>query len=109
MCETQLTTDVSSLGLPDAQAHGYRRFTVQANWKGVMEPFLDGYHVQRLHANSIGPQGANMFADVVGVTDQLGRSLRQTSGRINFTPADVTASVNIRNFIVHAYNAIPLS
>lgn len=74
-----------------------------------MEPFLDGYHVQRLHANSIGPQGANMFADVVGVTDQLGRSLRQTSGRINFTPADVTASVNIRNFIVHAYNAIPLS
>jgi phenylpropionate dioxygenase-like ring-hydroxylating dioxygenase large terminal subunit len=104
----QLAIDFESLGLPTAFAYGYRRFSLKANWKGVMEPFLEGYHVQRLHSKSIGPQGANMFADVVGVTDRFGRNLRQTSGRINFSP-DMLAErdINIRNYIVHAYNLFP--
>ena len=106
--ENALADDFDSLGLPTAYAYGYRRFSLKANWKGVMEPFLEGYHVQRLHAKSIGPQGANMFADVVGVTDRVGRNLRQTSGRINFTP-DLLAErdINIRNYIVHAFNLFP--
>lgn len=105
-----LEADFISLGLPTAHAYGYRRFSVRANWKGVMEPFLEGYHVQRLHSKSIGPQGANMFADVVGVTDQLGRSLRQTSGRIDFSPTIVDdPTANIRKHVVHAYNVFPNS
>ena len=104
----QLALDFESLGLPHAYAYGYRRFSLKANWKGVMEPFLEGYHVQRLHAKSIGPQGANMFADVVGVIDRFGRNLRQTSGRINFTPdLLVERDINIRNYIVHAFNVFP--
>lgn len=104
----QLETDFNALGLPHAYAYGYRRFSLKANWKGVMEPFLEGYHVQRLHSKSIGPQGANMFADVVGVTDQFGRNLRQTSGRINFTPDLLKeCDINIRNYVVHAYNVFP--
>ena len=104
----QLALDWDSLGLSTAYSYGYRRFSLKANWKGVMEPFLEGYHVQRLHNKSIGPSGANMFADVVGVTDQFGRNLRQTSGRINFTP-DMLAErdLNIRSYVVHAYNVFP--
>ena len=104
----QLAEDFESLGLHTAFAYGYRRFTLNANWKGVMEPFLEGYHVQRLHGKSIGPQGANMFADVVGVSDRYGRNIRQTSGRINFAPDLLNESdVNIRSYIVHAFNLFP--
>jgi phenylpropionate dioxygenase-like ring-hydroxylating dioxygenase large terminal subunit len=105
---SQLAADFDSLGIANAYAYGYRRFSLNANWKGVMEPFLEGYHVQRLHSKSIGPQGANMFADVVGVTDQFGRHLRQTSGRINFTPDLLQErDLNIRSYVVHAFNVFP--
>ena len=106
----QIAADLESLGVPGAHSYGYRRFSLRANWKGVMEPFLEGYHVQRLHAKSIGPMGANMFADVVGVTDRLGRHIRQTSGRINFTPELLEErGLNIRNYVVHAFNIFPNS
>jgi len=104
----EIAVDLASLGLAKAFAYGYRRFPLKANWKLVMEPFLEGYHVQRLHSKSIGPQGANMFADVVGVSDRFGLSTRQTSGRSNFSP-DILQEpgLNIRNYVVHAFNLFP--
>lgn len=82
----QLAVDFESSGLPTAYAYGYRRFSLKANWKGVMEPFLEGYHVQRLHSKSIGPQGANMFADVVGVTDRFGATCARPLVESTFRP-----------------------
>lgn len=103
-----VSDDLARLGLPRAFAYGYRRFSLKANWKLVMEPFLEGYHVQRLHARSIGPKGFDMFADVVGVVDQLGLHIRQTSGRGNFTPEVLDQpDLNIRSYVTHAYNLFP--
>ena len=106
--DEQIAEDFECLGLPTAYQYGYRRFDLEANWKLVMEPFLEGYHVQRLHAKSIGPQGLDMFEDVVGVQERFGRHIRQTNGRGNFTP-DVLQKpgTNIRKFITHAYNIFP--
>ena len=104
----QIATDFEHLGLPRWHVYGYRRFDLSANWKLVMEPFLEGYHVQRLHINSIGPQGLDMFADVVSVPDHFGVHIRQTSGRGNFT-AEILEhpDTNIRNYTVFAYNLFP--
>lgn len=77
----QLAADLEALNLPRGHVYGRRQFDLNANWKLVLEPFLEGYHVQRLHAQSVGP----LFADVATVVDQFGDSLRQTSGKANFT------------------------
>lgn len=104
----QISDDMTHLGLPTAHLYGYRRFPLKANWKLIMEPFLEGYHVQRLHARSIGPLGMDMFADVVSVADRFGVHIRQTSGRGNFSPEVLDQpDINIRSYVTHAYNLFP--
>ncbi|HET6970817.1 MAG TPA: aromatic ring-hydroxylating dioxygenase subunit alpha [Phenylobacterium sp.] len=100
----QLALDFEAMEIPKAHVYGYRRFDLKANWKLVLEPFLEGYHVQRLHAQSIG----DMFADVPNVYDRFGRHTRQISGKINFTPDMLDGEVkNIHDIVTHAYLAFP--
>lgn len=100
----QLIDDFEHLGIPKAHVYGHKQFELDANWKLVLEPFLEGYHVQRLHAQSIG----NMFADVPNVTDRFGLHTRQISGKINFTPDMIDQGVkNIHGVVTHAYQVFP--
>lgn len=100
----QLATDFEAMDIPSAHVYGYRRFDLNANWKLVLEPFLEGYHVQRLHAQSIG----DMFADVPNVYERFGRHTRQISGKVNFTPDMLDGPVkNIHELVTHAYLAFP--
>lgn len=100
----QLAVDFTAMGIPDAHVYGHKRFDLAANWKLVLEPFLEGYHVQRLHAQSIG----DMFADVPNVYDRFGRHTRQVSGKVNFTPDLLDQPVkNIHELVTHAYLAFP--
>jgi len=100
----ELVGDMTGLGLPTAFAYGRRTFPVAANWKLVLEPFLEGYHVQRLHAQSIG----QLFADVPTVLSRLGMHMRQTSGKAAFTPdmLDLPGE-NIHKTVTHAYQLFP--
>lgn len=100
----QVAADFAAMGVPDAHVYGHKRFDLDANWKLVLEPFLEGYHVQRLHAQSIG----DMFADVPNVYDRFGRHTRQISGKMNFTPDLLDGPVkNIHDIVTHAYLAFP--
>ena len=100
----QLALDFTAMGIPNAHVYGHKRFDLNANWKLVLEPFLEGYHVQRLHAQSIG----DMFADVPNVYDRFGRHTRQVSGKANFTPDLLDQPVkNIHELVTHAYLAFP--
>lgn len=102
--EAQLAEDLEALNLPRAHVYGRRQFDLKANWKLVIEPFLEGYHVQRLHAQSVGP----LFADVATVTDQFGDSLRQVSGKINFTVEGLDdPALNIHKVVTFAYQMFP--
>lgn len=100
----QLAADFDAFELADLHLYGHRRFDLKANWKLVLEPFLEGYHVQRLHARSVGP----LFADVPNVVDRLGPNIRQISGKLNFTPdcLDIPGE-NIHASVTHAYNVFP--
>ncbi len=101
----QVDADFTALGLPTAHVYGRKTFDLKANWKVVLEPFLEGYHVQRLHAASIG----NLFVDAPSMVDSFGANIRQVSGRIGYEPAmlDEDPDSNIHKLITHAYTAFP--
>ncbi|MET0364472.1 MAG: aromatic ring-hydroxylating dioxygenase subunit alpha [Sphingobium sp.] len=101
--DDQLAADFEALRMPTSHVYGRKLFTLNANWKLVFEPFLEGYHVQRLHAASVGP----MFADVPTITDRLGLHFRQTSGKVNFDPSLITPEENIHKSVTFAYQIIP--
>lgn len=54
--------------------------TKKTNWKLVIEAFEDGYHVVRLHRNTVGP----MFKDVTSDIERIGDNLRSIVARSNF-------------------------
>ncbi len=101
----QIAEDFESLGIPTAHVYGRKTFELKANWKVVLEPFLEGYHVQRLHAASIG----DLFVDAPNIVDLFGPNVRQLSGRVGYEPSmlDEDPAGNIHKLITHAYTAFP--
>jgi nitrite reductase/ring-hydroxylating ferredoxin subunit len=100
----ELAEDLDALDLATAHVYGRKSFDVKANWKLVLEPFLEGYHVQRLHASTVGP----LYADVPNVVDYMGPTLRQISGKLDFTPEDVEVpNENIHKTVTTVYNMFP--
>lgn len=101
---SELVEDFTALGLPTAHIFDRATHKLDANWKLVVEPFLEGYHVQRLHAASIG----GLFADVPNAVDRLGPHIRQISGKANFEPAMLDLpDENIHKTVTHAYLVFP--
>src|SRR5579859_2991562 len=102
--DSRLVEDMDAFGIGDAHVYGRKTFHLDANWKLVLEPFLEGYHVQRLHAGSVGP----LFADVPNVVDVLGLNIRQISGKAQFSPTDLDIpGENIHKTVTHAYLLFP--
>tara|TARA_R110001599_G_scaffold248735_7_gene448647 strand:+ start:3684 stop:4895 length:1212 start_codon:yes stop_codon:yes gene_type:complete len=102
--DDELTADLEAFDIPRMHVYGRKTFNLNANWKLVQEPFLEGYHVQRLHARTVGP----LFADVPNVTSVLGHNIRQISGKMDFTPECLDiAGENIHKSVTHAYLVFP--
>jgi phenylpropionate dioxygenase-like ring-hydroxylating dioxygenase large terminal subunit len=100
----ELVADWESLNLPRLHLYGHKTFELNANWKLVIEPFLEGYHVQRLHAATVGP----LFADVPTVSSILGDHVRQVSGKADFVPQRLEdPSESIHKTVTITYLAFP--
>lgn len=104
LINADLSADLTSLGIGDMHLYGRQTFDLKANWKLVLEPFLEAYHVQRLHSKTVGP----MFADVNGVHDLLGPHIRQISGRGDFAPEKLDrVGENIHKMVTITYQMFP--
>lgn len=100
----ELEADFESLELPRAHVYGRRTYTVQANWKLVLEPFMESYHVPRLHAGSIGA----LFGDVTRIVDVFGPHQRKTAGKVNYQPDMLEIEgENIHKTVTFAYQVFP--
>ena len=99
-----LGVDLERLKIPEAHVYGRRTFDVKANWKLIMEPFQENYHVRRLHASSIG----SMFVDGAGVVTPFGRHQRKVYGKGDFDPnLLLDPKQDIHKIVTHIYQLFP--
>ena len=89
-----------------AGQHLFRRHThdIAANWKLIMDAFLESYHVARLHAATIGP----FFKDGVSTADTIGPHQRSAVGREIEAEALAAGDwATLRRAITYTYQMFP--
>ena len=79
---------------------------VPANWKLIQDAFLDGYHVVRLHKDTVGP----FFPDGLTESDNIGDHIRSAVARNEITEAAGLAPEDmgdLRHYASFSYSTFP--
>lgn len=99
-----VAADLDSFGM--APMHLYRRSQrrVAANWKLIIDAFLESYHVQRLHSGTI----ASFFADGIVAADCIGPHQRAVVGRTDYlAEVDRDDWSALRKAVTYTYQLFP--
>ena len=101
-----LAPDLDAFAMADQFVYRRKTHDVAANWKLVIDAFLESYHVQRLHAATI----ASFFADGITVADSIGRHQRAAVGRADYlAKVDRDDWAALRHAVTYTYQIFPSS
>ncbi len=96
-----IADDLNNFGLEQDYFFKQTVQTRKANWKLIVEAFQDGYHVTRLHKNSVG----GFFMDCVAAQETVKQHIRSIVARKEFEQAATLPSQqwDFRNHVSFAH------